>query len=197
MYSDEKVVAIACSTGGPSALQSVIPFLPEQLDAPVLLVQHMPRGFTKTLADRLNELSQIRVKEAQEGDLLEKGVVYVAMGGMHMKVVCRKDGKHCIHYTEEPPREGVKPCANYMYESLAESRFTKVICVVMTGMGADGTAGIRELKKKKEIYTLTQDEASSTVYGMPRCIVQAGLSDKEVPLKNIAQEIVLCVGVGQ
>lgn len=197
MNQDEKIVAIACSTGGPSALQSVIPFLPKNLDAPVLLVQHMPRGFTRSLADRLNELSQLQVKEAQEGELIEKGMVYVAMGGMHLNVVCRRDGRHVIHYSDEPAREGVKPCANYMYESLAESRYSRIVCVVMTGMGADGTAGIRKLKKEKDIYTLTQDETSCIVYGMPRCIVRAGLSDREVPLEKIAQEIVRCVGVQQ
>lgn len=189
-----KVVAIASSTGGPKALQEVIPRLPAELDAPVLLVQHMPKGFTASLADRLNELSPIRVKEAQEGEEVVCGTVYVAMGGMHMNV--RRVGSKCvIHYSDEPSREGVKPCANYMYESLADSRYDKIICVVMTGMGADGTAGIKNLETTRQIHVIAQNQETCTVYGMPKAVVTAGLSDQVVPLNQIAQEIILNVGV--
>ena len=131
-----KIVAIASSTGGPKALQSVIPLLPAQLQAPVLIVQHMPKGFTASLAERLDSLSPLKVKEAAEGDVLENGHVYLSMGGQHMNVAQGQGGRPVIHYTDEPPREGVKPCANYMYESLTDSRFDEVVCVVMTGMGA-------------------------------------------------------------
>lgn len=190
-----KVVAIASSTGGPKALQSVIPRLPAELDAPVLLVQHMPKGFTASLAERLNELSDIRVKEAAEGDELECGTVYVAMGGQHMNVRTSPGGRCTIHYSDEPNREGVKPCANYMYESLSDSRFDRIVCVVMTGMGADGTEGIRNLKAKKKVHVITQEGSTCTVYGMPKAAAAAGLSDQTVPLENIAQEIILNVGV--
>lgn len=190
-----KIVAIASSTGGPKALQAVVPRLPAELDAPVLLVQHMPKGFTASLAERLNDLSSMRVKEAAEGDELQNGTVYIAMGGMHMNVVTSPAGKHIIHYSDEPNREGVKPCANYMYESLAESRFDKIVCVVMTGMGADGTEGIKNLETKKKVHVITQDQATCTVYGMPKSAVNAGLSDQAVPLEQIAQEIILNVGV--
>lgn len=190
-----KIVAIASSTGGPKALQSVIPRLPAELDAPVLLVQHMPKGFTASLAERLNELSDIKVKEAAEGDELERGTVYVAMGGQHMNVRTSSAGKYTIHYSDEPNREGVKPCANYMYESLADSRFDKIVCVVMTGMGADGTEGIRNLEAKKTVHVISQDQPTCTVYGMPKAVVNAGLSDQVVPLDQIAQEIILSVGV--
>lgn len=190
-----KVVAIASSTGGPKALQSVIPRLPAELDAPVLLVQHMPKGFTASLAERLNTLSAVSVKEAAEGDELQAGTVYVAMGGMHMNVVTSAAGKATIHYSDEPTREGVKPCANYMYESLADSRFDKIVCVVMTGMGADGTAGIRNLEARKKVHVITQDQPTCIVYGMPKSAVTAGLSDQVVPLEQIAQEIILNVGV--
>lgn len=189
-----KVVAIASSTGGPKALQEVIPRLPAELDAPVLLVQHMPKGFTASLADRLNELSAIRVKEAAEGDELQCGVVYVAMGGMHMNVK-RVGSKSVIHYTDEPNREGVKPCANYMYESLSDSRYDKIVCVVMTGMGADGTEGIRNLEASRPAHVISQNQATCTVYGMPKAVVTAGLSNQVVPLDQIAQEIILNVGV--
>lgn len=190
-----KVVAIASSTGGPKALQSVVPQLPAELDAPVLIVQHMPKGFTASLAERLNSLSAVEVREAAEGDELKAGTVYIARGGMHMNVATSAAGRAVIHYSDEPSREGVKPCANYMYESLADSRFDQIICVVMTGMGADGTAGIRNLKSRKKVHVITQDQATSIVYGMPKSAANAGLSDQVVPLDQIAQEIILNVGV--
>ncbi len=190
-----KIVAIASSTGGPKALQSVIPRLPAQLDAPVLLVQHMPQGFTASLADRLNTLSEIRVKEAAEGEELERGTVYIAMGGKHLNVKTSPGGKYTIHYSDEPNREGVKPCANYMYESLSASRFDKIVCVVLTGMGADGTEGIKNLEAKKKVHVISQNQATCTVYGMPKAVADAGLSDQVVPLDQIAQEIILNVGV--
>lgn len=190
-----KIVAIASSTGGPKALQSVIPKLPAELDAPVLVVQHMPKGFTASLAERLNDLSQVEVKEAKEGDELKKGTVYIAMGGKHMNVKCSAGGKYTLHLSDEPNREGVKPCANYMYESLMDSRFDNVVCVVMTGMGADGTEGIKNLTTKKKVHVIAQDQATSTVFGMPKSVIAAGLSDQVVSLDQIAQEVILHVGV--
>ncbi|MBQ2257815.1 MAG: chemotaxis protein CheB, partial [Lachnospiraceae bacterium] len=190
----QKIVALACSTGGPKALQSVIPRLPAELAAPVLIVQHMPKGFTQSLSERLNSLSKIKVKEAAEGDVLENGVVYVAMGGKHMKVVT-KGGKSVITYSDEPPREGVKPCANYMYESLKTSNYSQIICVVLTGMGADGTKGIVNLETSKKIHVIAQDEATSTVYGMPKAIAATGLVNHVAALDDVAQEIIMNVGV--
>ncbi len=190
----KQIVAIASSTGGPKSLQSVIPRLPENLDAPVVLVQHMPMGFTKSMAERLDSLSSLHVKEAEEGDELKKGWVYVAKGGSHLNVVERQ-GRATIHYTDEPSREGVKPCANYMYESLVKCKYDEVVCVVMTGMGSDGTEGIINLKSKKKVHVISQDEQSCVVYGMPRSVKRAGLSDQVVSLDQIAQEIILRVGV--
>ena len=190
-----KVVAIASSTGGPKALQSVVPRLPAELDAPVLIVQHMPKGFTASLAERFDGISAVKVKEAKEGDELQAGTVYIAMGGMHMNVAVSAAGRHTIHYSDEPSREGVKPCANYMYESLCDSRYDKIICVVMTGMGADGTEGIKTLAQRKKVHVISQDQATCTVYGMPKSIYTAGLSNQVVPLEQIAQEIILSTGV--
>lgn len=191
----DKIVAIASSTGGPKALQEVIPKFPAELDAPVLVVQHMPKGFTASFAERLNAMSSVTVKEAEEGDELQKGCVYLARGGNHMNVVTTTGGRAKIHYSDEPSREGVKPCANYMYESLADSRYDNIICTVMTGMGADGTVGIRNLKHKKKVHVIAQDQESSVVYGMPKSVVAAGLSNQVVPLEQIAQEIILHVGL--
>ncbi len=189
-----QVVAIACSTGGPKALQSVIPKLPKNLAAPVVLVQHMPVGFTKSLAERLDQLSEIHVKEAEEGEAIECGTVYICRGGSHMNVVIR-GGKETIHYSDEPAREGVKPCANYMFESLTDSVYEKIQCVVLTGMGMDGTQGILHLSEKKKIHVIAQDEATCAVYGMPRSIVLKNLADQVTALESIAQEITMNVGV--
>lgn len=191
----KKIVAIASSTGGPKALQSVIPRLPAELQAPVMVVQHMPKGFTVSLADRLDCLGEIRVKEAAEGDELSNGSVYLSMGGSHMNARPATAGKTVIHYSDEPSREGVKPCANYMYESLMECGYDEIICVVLTGMGADGTEGIKNLKSKKKVHVIAQDQETSVVYGMPRSVAKAGLADQIVPLEQIAQEIILNVGV--
>lgn len=192
--SGNKIVALASSTGGPKALQSVIPRLPKNLKAPMVVVQHMPAGFTASLAERLDTLSEIHVKEAAEGDTLEAGIVYIARGGKHLNVQSSM-GKYTIHYTDQPTREGVKPCANYMYESLRDSRFDQIVCVVMTGMGADGTEGIEHLKARKKIHVIAQEASTCAVYGMPKSVVNAGLSDQIVPLDQIAQEIIMNVGV--
>ncbi len=189
-----KIVAIASSTGGPKALQQVIPKLPKNLCAPVLLVQHMPKGFTLSLAEHLNEQSEIAVEEVKENMRLENGHVYVAQGGKHMKAVF-KNSPGSLQCTDEPTREGVKPCANYMFESLIDSAYDEVVCVVMTGMGADGTEGIVNLSKSKKIHVIAQNEETCTVYGMPRSIVQTGLVNSIVPLEELAEQIIKEVGV--
>lgn len=193
-FKAKKIVAIASSTGGPKALQQIIPLLPENLRVPVMIVQHMPAGFTKSFADRLNTLSKIAVKEAEEGDVLKAGKVYLARGGVHMNAV-EKAGSVYIHYSDEPSREGVKPCANYMYESLMKCSYEEIECVVLTGMGADGTKGIAHLKKTKKIHVIAQEKSTCAVYGMPRSIVEAGLADQVLGIEKIAQEIILNVGV--
>lgn len=191
----DKLIAIACSTGGPKALHQVIPMLPTNLDAGIVIVQHMPEGFTKSLADRINTLSQITVKEAEDGEIVKKGVAYIARGGSHMRLV--HDGKenHLIKLSTEQPRQGLRPCADIMYESLMDSEYDEITCVVLTGMGSDGSVGIKELSKKKNIHVIAQDKESSTVYGMPRMIKEIGLVDKEESLQDISEAIIKNVGV--
>lgn len=190
-----KIVAIACSTGGPKSLQQVIPLLPANLDAGVVLVQHMPKGFTASLASRLNTLGSIKVTEAADGDIVEKGHVYIAPGGMHIKVEKTSAG-HIIRYSDEPPVDALKPCANIMYESLKDSDFDEITCVVLTGMGADGTKGIKALAEAhRKIYVIGQDADSCVVYGMPRSVAEAGLVDEVRPLEQIAESIIKNVGV--
>lgn len=190
-----KLIALACSTGGPKSLQSVIPFLPANMDAPMVLVQHMPAGFTKSMAERLNELSKVSVKEAEEGDILQKGWVYVAPGGHHMQVIKTAGGVHKIHLDDSPAIGGLRPCANVMYESLKNSGYDEVVCVVLTGMGADGTEGILSLRNSKKVFTISQDEATCVVYGMPRAIAESGVVNKVVPLTDVASAIITNVGV--
>lgn len=193
--SARKLVALACSTGGPKALQYVVPFLPANLDAAVLIVQHMPEGFTASLSKRLDELSRMDVKEATHGEILEKGTVYLAKGGSQMRLVETGKKVHSLSVTVEAARNGLKPCADIMYESLMNSSFDEITCVVMTGMGADGTKGILQLEQTNKIYVIAQDEPSCTVYGMPKAIAEAGAVDEVVPLKNIADAITKHVGV--
>ncbi len=194
MSIGKKIVALASSTGGPKALQELIPLLPSNLNAPVCIVQHMPAGFTQALAQRLDQLSPISVSLAQEGEHIENGHVYIANGGMHMNLV-RSGIRHMIHYTDEPSREGVKPCANYMYESLINSGYDEIVCVVLTGMGADGTEGIRSLSEQKKTTILVQNEESCTVFGMPKSVIKAKLADEALDLQSIAIEIIQNVGV--
>ena len=190
-----KIVALACSTGGPKALQSVIPYLPANLDAPMVLVQHMPAGFTKSMADRLDEVSPIHVKEAEDGDVLMKGTVYIAPGGKHMEVKRQPDGSHRIRLNDMPAIGGLKPCANITYDSLRDCGYDQVVCVVLTGMGADGTKGIVSLARKKPVYVIAQDAASCVVYGMPKAVAEAGVVDEVVPLNDVAKSIIKNVGV--
>ncbi len=191
----QKLIALACSTGGPKSLQSVIPYLDRNMDAPMVLVQHMPMGFTKSMAERLNELSKVRVKEAEENDVLKKGWVYVAPGGAHLEVVAAKDGTHKIHLSDAPAIGGLRPCANVMYKSLKKTKYDEIVCVVLTGMGADGTEGIQDLNRSKPIYVIAQDEPTCVVYGMPKAIAEAGLTDEVVPLTSIPKRIINQVGV--
>ena len=190
-----KLVALACSTGGPKTLQKVIPLLPANLDAPMVVVQHMPAGFTASLAQRLNELSEINVKEAKDGEVLVKGTVYVAPGGKHLRVA-KVPGGYGITLSEEPAVDGLRPCANLMYQSLERCDFDEITCVVLTGMGADGTKGTSGLAARdKKIHVIAQDEETCVVYGMPKAIAQTGLVDEIVPVNQVAEIITKNVGV--
>jgi two-component system chemotaxis response regulator CheB len=192
--SVSKLIALACSTGGPKALHSVIPKLPKNLDASMLIVQHMPGGFTKSLADRLNELSEVTVKEAEDGEVIQKGTVYIAKGGYQMRLK-KRDGSFCISISEEPARRGLLPCADIMYESLEDLDIDQITCVVLTGMGGDGTAGISKLYKKQNIYVIAQNEETSIVYGMPKVVRDAGLVNEVVALNDVSDAITKNVGV--
>lgn len=190
-----KLVALACSTGGPKTLQKVVPLLPGNLDAPMVIVQHMPAGFTASLALRLNEMSEVNVKEAKDGDVLTKGNVYIAPGGKHLRIVKTSAGYE-VKLSDEPAVEGLRPCANIMFQSLEKCNFDEITCVVLTGMGADGTKGISGLAaQNKKIHVIAQDEDTCVVYGMPKAIAQTGLVDEVVPVGQVAEMITKNVGV--
>ncbi|MCR4721099.1 MAG: chemotaxis-specific protein-glutamate methyltransferase CheB [Lachnospiraceae bacterium] len=189
----KKLVAIASSTGGPKALQQVLPLLPPNLAAPVVLVQHMPESFTGSLATRMNEISKINVKEAQDGDILQKGWVYIAKGGRHLRIE-KKGMDYVLVLDDSPARNGLRPCADIMYESIDRLDLDEITCVVLTGMGSDGTRGIGILSETKNTYVIAQDEATSTVYGMPRMIKEAGVTDEVLPIGEISDAIVRIVG---
>jgi two-component system, chemotaxis family, protein-glutamate methylesterase/glutaminase len=181
----ELILVIGSSTGGPKALYQVVPLLPADIPAAVLIVQHMPPGFTNSLANRLNQLSNIRVKESAEGDVLYQGLGYVAKGGYHM--VIDKDG--ALTLTQTPPVCGVRPSVNVTMSSVVEHFGKSVLGVVLTGMGNDGTIGSRHIKLAGG-KVLVQDEESCVVYGMPKSIADAGLADAILPLSRITHGIV-------
>ncbi len=190
----KKIIALASSTGGPQALHTFVPMLPANLSVPLVLVQHMPEGFTASLAARLDQISSVRVKEAEDGEFFKPGWVYVTPGGKHMEIC--EDGSHAAycHLSDAPPVNSLKPCADVMYKSLSKSSFDEIICVVLTGMGADGSEGIRYLNQHKKTYVISQEASTCVVYGMPKAVEQGGLSDEVVPLKSVANSIVKKLG---
>lgn len=190
-----KLVVIASSTGGPKALHQVIPKLDKNLDAPVVVVQHMPKGFTASLSQRLDELSEISVSESVDGQILEKGHVYIARGGLHMRIVEDRQGRMQIKETEEPPVGGLRPCANITFESILSCSVDMIVCAVLTGMGMDGCTGIEHLKRKHNIFTIAQNRETCVVYGMPRAVVEHELADMILPLEEIGKTINIKTGV--
>lgn len=185
-----KLVALGTSTGGPKALQTVLTAIPASFSAPIVIVQHMPPGFTKSLAQRLNTLCQIRVVEAENGQVLENSTAYIAPGGYHMEIVPYSGNRLQIRLTQDEPRNGHRPSVDTLFESVGELAGVEKWVVIMTGMGSDGTKGLRYIKEKGQAVSIIEDESSCVVFGMPRAAIQAGLADKVVPLENIAEALV-------
>ncbi len=191
----KKIIAIGTSTGGPKALQEVIPLIPGNIPAAILVVQHMPSGFTKSLAERLDSMSEVIVKEAEDGEYLKPGYAYIAPGDYHMLVALEHNKNLRICLTKDPPVGGHRPSVDVMMESLSNTGLRNLIGVIMTGMGGDGSEGIKLMKSINKGYIIAQDESSSVVYGMPKVALQTGAVDVVVPLKNISVEIMKNVGV--
>ena len=192
-----RVVAIGASSGGPRAVGEILPQLDPDIHAGLLIVQHMPKGFTKTFADRLDRESKIEVKEAEAGDRIEQGKALIAPGDHHMIVKRKISGKKTagiIDLNQESPVYGLRPTVNNMMLSAAEVYEDKVIGVILTGMGNDGARGMKAIKENKG-KTIAQDKDTCVVYGMPKAAVEAEAVDKVVPLDKIAAEIMEMVEV--
>jgi len=181
------ILVIGVSTGGPNALAKLIPDIPADLNVPILIVQHMPPTFTKSLANHLNSKSNIPVYEAEDGQQIEKNKVYIAPGGKHM-IATRKEGQAVIAITDTEPVNSCKPSVDVLYESIPTVYNANVMSVMMTGMGSDGMNGVKYLKRTG-CYSITQSEDSCVVYGMPRAVDEAGLADETVHLDKLASRV--------
>ncbi len=181
---DAPLVVIGASTGGPRALSVVMSSLPADLEAKILLIQHMPEGFTRSLAERLDRNSPFIVREAQGDEVLEPGVAFLAQGGKHLKV--ERGGRLVL--TQDPPVHGVRPAVDVALLSIAQNYPGKVVVAILTGMGSDGAAGVRALYAKGA-YTIAEDESTCVVFGMPRAAIQTGCVKRVVPLDQVAQAI--------
>jgi len=185
------VLAIGASTGGPRALEKLIGSLPAEIPAAVLVVQHMPPGFTASFSKRLDEKSALRVKEAQEGDIVEEGTVLIAPGNYHMEIVRNKvnDHEEVVHLSYSPKELGSRPSVNVLFRSVAPVYGSRVISIVLTGMNCDGADGAEEIKKMGG-KIIAEDRSSCVVYGMPGEIVRRNLADLVLPLDRMAEEII-------
>ena len=183
------VVVIGASTGGPKAVQEVLSNLPEGLDTPFFVVIHMPKAFTKAFAERLDGICSLEVKEAENGEKVKPGYVIVSQGGMQMRV--RRNGvvDFFVDVSDMPYDSIYKPSVDISMVSVAEAFPGRSLGVILTGMGHDGRDGMRFIKEKGG-KTLAQDEATSTIYGMPKAVIEAGLADKVAPIEKMAAEIV-------
>jgi len=184
----KKIICIGTSTGGPRALQTVLSQLPKELDASIVIVQHMPPKFTKSLADRLNTLCEIDVKEAEDGEVLKEGTAYIAPGGQHMTIV-QIAGKAKVKVLDSPPVNGHRPSVDVMFNSIHHLINFDKIAVIMTGMGSDGAAGLIELKKENNVYAIAESEETCIVYGMPNAAVATMKVDAIAKLDDIAETI--------
>jgi two-component system, chemotaxis family, protein-glutamate methylesterase/glutaminase len=180
----KKVVVIACSTGGPKALGDLIPRLPSPLGAGTLIVQHMPPGFTASLATRLDAASKLSVVEATGGETLDAGVALLAPGGAHLRL----DGTRHAQLSDDAPVGGLKPRADFTIEDAAKLFGARMLLVVLTGMGRDGLEGAKAVRAAGG-RILVEAESTCTVYGMPRAVAEAGLADEILPLDELAAAI--------
>ncbi len=181
------LVLIGISTGGPNALAKLLPALPSNFPVPMLVVQHMPPLFTKSMAASLASKCKVVVKEAEEGEVIQPATVYIAPGGRQMKIIASKE-EIKININDDPMENNCRPSVDYLFRSVANNYPGNTTAVIMTGMGSDGVLGLR-LLKRKNCHVIAQDEASCVVYGMPGEAVKAGVVDLITPLDRIAEEI--------
>jgi two-component system chemotaxis response regulator CheB len=182
------LVVLGISTGGPQALKRLIPQLPSDFPVPVVMVMHMPVGYTEMYAAKLNEMSEVEVREAAEGDEVKPGLVFLAQAGRHLFLKQDANGKIVTHLDAKPFSTLHRPSVDVLFQSAAEVYGNRVLGVVMTGMGSDGKQGAAWIKAQGGLI-FTEAESSCVVYGMPSAVVEAGLSDKSIALENMAHAI--------
>jgi two-component system chemotaxis response regulator CheB len=190
------MVLIGVSTGGPVALAKLLPAIPCDIGVPILIVQHMPPIFTKALADSLATKCAVRVREAVHGESPEPNTVYIAPGGRQMRLAAGAGNQPIIELTDDPPENNCRPAVDYLFRSAANRFPGRSMAVILTGMGSDGTLGLR-LLKRHGCYVIAQDEASCVIYGMPKAAVDAGVTDVVLPLESIAGRIASIVKGGR
>jgi len=186
------IIAIGTSTGGPRALHRLLSELPGDLPAPILIVQHMPPKFTHSLAQRLNSLSALTVKEAEDGETVRPGVAYIAPGGRHMELAS-SGRRYVIRLTDAPQRNGHRPSVDVLFESLVP--FTELVrhAVILTGMGSDGARGMRQLADHGAVTTIAEAEETCIVFGMPRSAIEEGGASIVLPLHDISARLIEAV----
>ncbi|MDQ0270209.1 protein-glutamate methylesterase/protein-glutamine glutaminase [Cytobacillus purgationiresistens] len=182
------LICIGTSTGGPRALTKVLSELPKTINAVILIVQHMPPGFTKSLANRLDQLSNISVKEAENGEVLHKGTAYIAPGGYHLTV---KQSLQTLkaNLSQMPPRNGHRPSVDILFDSVSEIVSYPKIAVIMTGMGSDGAEGLTLMKKRGTVIAIAESKDTAIVYGMPKAAVATNHIDEVKSINEIAETI--------
>ncbi|MGM7635822.1 protein-glutamate methylesterase/protein-glutamine glutaminase [Bacillus sp. Hm123] len=185
------LIVIGTSTGGPRALQSVVTRLPADLNAPILIVQHMPAGFTHSLAQRLDSLSAISVKEAEDGEILRNNTAYIAPGNYHLKVK-RVGASLAVHLDQTPAVSGHRPSVDVLFESVSEMSDYNKVAVIMTGMGTDGANGLFKMKEMRNgnVTAIAESKDTCVVFGMPRAAIATHVVDDVVPVDQIAETIV-------
>ena len=191
---DDWIVAIGTSTGGQRALQEVLTRLPGNLPCPTLVVQHMPPGFTKSLAERLNTLCELTVKEAADNDKLVAGTVYIAPGDFHLTLRREGSGTY-VKLNKDPAIGGLRPAVDPMMVSVSETYGIKTVGVILTGMGHDGAKGMQAIKRSRGL-TIAEDQSTAVVFGMPKAAIEAGVVDTILPLPQVAEGIVQCLKKG-
>jgi two-component system, chemotaxis family, protein-glutamate methylesterase/glutaminase len=188
LHSATTIVALGISTGGPTALEEILPVLPGDLPVPILVVQHMPAGFTAPFAERLNNLCAVSVREASHGQVVQMGAVYIAPAGYHMTVDRPTNSRTLIRLSSKPENQMHVPSADVLMQSVASTFHSQAMGVIMTGMGSDGAQGMTAIHREGG-FTLGQDEQSCAVYGMPRVCAEMGILNRIVPLLRIPHEI--------
>jgi two-component system, chemotaxis family, protein-glutamate methylesterase/glutaminase len=184
-----EIITIGVSTGGPRALAHILPMIPKDIGVPILIVQHMPPIFTRSLARSLNSKCAIHVKEAEDGEVLKANTIFLAPGGKQMKVSAAADGhSRMVRITDDPPENSCKPSVDYLFRSIAAYYMGRATGIIMTGMGSDGTLGSKLMKENGSVI-IAQDEVSCTVFGMPREVINAGHADIVVPIDRIVETV--------